>query len=532
MRLTRPVLLLSIAIWSSSHGAWAMTVEAKAGQVLALAFRGTAMDEATVVRINDIKPGGVILYRWNVSAPSQVRGLISDLKERCALDDPVMVALDQEGGLVARIRTEDSDFPGLMALGATGDAHLARRQGYVMGIQMRSLGIDVDYAPVVDVNSNPKNPVIGVRSFGDDVDMVSSMGSAMIEGFAQAGLGCSAKHFPGHGDVDMDSHLDLPVLDRPINCLRRLELAPFVAAVKAGVPAVMTAHVVIPDLTGELPSTLSPAAVSLLRDELGFDGVILSDSMGMKAISDRWGVAEASVMALKAGVDMILLGADPAFPPERQGEVHDRIVQAVLSGELKESRLDEAVSRIEKWKRDMGLYGEEGRPGWLDGSDLIEEIANRSITLMRSDGSLPLGSGSVALVWPEVSMAKGESLAGLLRDSGVDVSLFALKDAEECRLRGKLAHFDLVLVGAYDLQRDGEMASFVSSLGKRSVLLSMKTPYDIMTCPDIGTAVACYGDRPATLRALARILMGARPLGRLPVTIPGFYDQGWGLERF
>ena len=145
---------------------------------------------------------------------------------------------------------------------------------------MRSLGVDVDYAPVVDVNNNAKNPVIGIRAFGDDVGMVSSMGAAMIEGFLDARLGCSAKHFPGHGDVDMDSHLDLPVLDRSVEYLRKLELVPFVAAVKVGVPAVMTAHVVVPDLTGDLPATLSPAMVSLLRDELGFDGVILSDSMG------------------------------------------------------------------------------------------------------------------------------------------------------------------------------------------------------------------------------------------------------------
>lgn len=533
MRLTRVVLLvLTLALWSVPCRSWAMTVEAKAGQVLALAFRGTVMDEATVDRLNSIQPGGVILYRWNVSDPEQVKNLISELREKCTSGDPIMVALDQEGGLVARVRTDDSDFPGLMALGATGDVDLARRQGYVMGTQMRSLGVDVDYAPVIDVNNNAKNPVIGIRSFGDDVGLVSSMGTAMIEGFLDAGLGCSAKHFPGHGDVDMDSHLDLPVLDRSVEYLRKLELVPFVAAVKAGVPAVMTAHVVVPDLTGDLPATLSPAMVSLLRDELGFDGVILSDSMGMKAISDRWGVAEASVMALKAGVDMILLGADPAFPPERHGEVHGRIVQAVLSGELDESVLDDAIVRINKWKKAMGLYDGLNRPNWIDGSDLIGEIASRSITLIKSDGSLPVGKKSVALVWPEVSITKGEFLAGLLREAGVEVSVFAFDGASDKPLSDDFASFDLTLVGGYDLHRDRAMASFASSLGEGGVLLSMKTPYDVTSCPNMGTVLACYGDRPATLKALSKVLMGARPSGRLPVIIPGFYDRGWGLERF
>lgn len=526
-------LLLSIVLlpflWGG--GAWAMTVQAKAGQVLALAFRGPVLDGPTLDRLKSIEPGGVILYRWNVENPSQVKDLISDLRERCPMDDPIMVALDQEGGLVARIRTEDSDFPGLMALGATGDLSLAKRQGYVMGTQMRSLGIDVSYAPVVDVNNNPQNPVIGVRSFGDDVGLVSSMGAAMIAGFLEAGLGCSAKHFPGHGDVGMDSHLDLPVLDRSIDYLRSLELVPFRAAIEAGVPAIMTAHVVVPELTGDLPATLSPAMVSLLRDEMAFEGVILSDSMGMKAISDRWGVPEASVMALKAGVDMILLGADPAFPPERHKEVHDRIVQAVISGELEEAVLDRAIERIRVWKRSMGLYDQKERPRWMDGSDLIGEIAGRSVTLMKSDGSLPIGDRSVLLLWPEVSLSKGETLAEFLRSYGVEVSLLSLDDevtVDKVKGLGK----DKILLGAYDLLKNPEITSLASSLGDSLVLLSMKTPYDVMACPGAGTVIACYGDRPETLRALAKALTGGVPQGELPVQIPGFFPSRWKLEGF
>lgn len=527
-----PIMAL-MAVCLFPGQSFGMTVQAKAGQVLALAFRGAVLDDATVDRLRSIQPGGVILYRWNVEEPAQVSKLISDLREKCPLEDPIMVALDQEGGSVARIRTEDSDFPGMMALGATSDPDLARRQGYVMGIQLRSLGIDVTYAPVMDLNNNAYNPVIGIRSLGDDADLVSSMGVAMIKGFMEAGLGCSAKHFPGHGDVEMDSHLHLPILEKSIESLKALELIPFKAAVDAGVPAVMTAHVVVPDLTGDLPATLSPAMLSILRDEIGFDGVILSDSMGMKAISDRWGVAEASVMALKAGVDMILLGADPSFPPERHKEVHDRIVAAVLSGELEESVLDGAVARIRGWKKSMGLYDDGDRLDWIDGTELIREIAKKSITLIKSDSSLPVGEKSVALLWPDASLPKGEYLAELLRISGVEVSVFAVKeDTKHDLLIRETDRFDLVLVAAYDLLRDPSMASLVSSIGEQVVLLSMKTPYDVMACPGSRTVIACYGDRPETLRALSDILIGAEALGRLPVEIPNLYRRRWGLEHF
>ncbi|SMG15004.1 beta-N-acetylhexosaminidase [Dethiosulfovibrio salsuginis] len=529
VRLLVLVLLLPL-FWGEV--AWSMTVRAKAGQVLALAFRGPVLDGPTLDRLKSIQPGGVILYRWNVENPSQVKELISDLRKRCPLDEPIMVALDQEGGLVARIRTDDSDFPGLMALGATGDISLARRQGYVIGTQMKSLGVDVDYAPVVDVNSNPYNPVIGVRSFGDNVDLVSSMGVAMIEGFMESGLGCSAKHFPGHGDVDMDSHLDLPVLDRSLDSLRALELVPFKAAIEAGVPAIMTAHVVVPELTGDLPATLSPAMVSLLREEMGFDGVILSDSMGMKAISDRWGVPEATVMALKAGVDMILLGADPAFPPERHGEVHDRIVQAVASGELDEAVLDRAIDRIVKWKNSIGLYGESGRPLWIDGSDLMREIAVNSVTLIKSDGSLPIGDSSVLLLWPEVSIAKGEILASFLRESGVKVSLQPFDENGHEDLVEKGASFDRVLVGTYDILKYRSAVPLLASLGDKVVLLSMKTPYDVVAYPDAGTVIACYGDRPETLRALSSGLTKGEFFGKLPVEIPGLFPFGSKLDGF
>jgi len=523
----------ALALLASSP-VFAMTLEEKAGQVLALSFSGTSLDGETRSRLEEIKPGGLILYGKNVESLSQVRSLLSCIRETVRLDLPLMVAVDQEGGTVARIRGHGADFPGNMALGATGDPGLAERQGFIMGRQLKSLGIDLDYAPVVDVNSNSSNPIIGVRSFGDDVAVVSSMGASMIKGFSRAQMGCSAKHFPGHGDVDIDSHLGLPVLDRSLDSMRALEFPPFRSAVEAGVPAVMTAHIVVPSLTGELPATLSPEAISLLREELGFEGVVLSDSMGMRAISNGWGVPDAVVMALKAGVDFVLLGADPAFPPEGHREVRDRIVEAVRSGELDKARLDDAVERILRWKDDMGLSSGEDRPDWVDGSALAEEIASRSVTLIRSDGPPPLRKGDhVTLIWPEKKAVAAEILLRRLSDLGVSgsIELFGgrtVPDVNVDEIRGP------VLMGCYDLVRDEPSVSFLRRILEERpdcVSLAMKTPYDLTVLPEAETALACYGDTPPTLKALAAILLGEiRPSGRLPVELPGLYPRGWGVS--
>ncbi|MCF4152372.1 beta-N-acetylhexosaminidase [Dethiosulfovibrio sp. F2B] len=534
MTFRRIVAALGALALLASSPVFAMTLEEKAGQVLALSFSGTSLDGETRSRLEEIKPGGLILYGKNVESLSQVRSLLSCIRETIRLDVPLMVAVDQEGGTVARIRGHGADFPGNMALGATGDHDLAERQGFIMGRQLKSLGIDLDYAPVVDVNSNPSNPIIGLRSFGDDVAVVSSMGASMIKGFSRAQMGCSAKHFPGHGDVDIDSHLGLPVLDRSLDSMRALELPPFRNAVEAGIPAVMTAHIVVPSLTGELPATLSFEAISLLREELGFEGVVLSDSMGMRAISNGWGVPDAVVMALRAGVDFVLLGADPAFPPEGHREVRDRIVEAVHSGELDKARLDDAVERILRWKDDMGLSSGEDRPDWVDGSALAEEIASRSVTLIRSDGPPPLRKGDhVTLIWPEKKAVAAEILLKRLSDLGVSGRIVKfggriLPEVEADEIRGP------VLMGCYDLVRDEASASFLREILEERpdcVSLSMKTPYDLTVLPEAKTALACYGDTPPTLKALAAILLGEiRPSGRLPVELPGLYPRGWGAS--
>lgn len=519
-----------------------MSLEEKAGQVLALAFHGTTLEDGTSERFWRIHPGGIIIYKDNVENLQQVRDLTASIRrdsdERG--DIPPLIAVDQEGGRVARIRQAGSDFPGAMALGATDDPDLARRQSYVMGLQLRNLGIDVDFAPVVDVNSNPANPVIGVRSFGSDPHKVSEFGMAAARGFSEAGIGYSAKHFPGHGDTDVDSHLGLPEVSRSIEELEQIEFVPFRAMIDYGVPAVMTAHVVVPALSGSLPATLSSGVISYLRKNMGFKGVILSDSMGMGAISNNWGIPRASVMALKAGVDMILLGADKGVDYDVQIEVHRAIVNAVRRGELSEARLDEALSRILSWKDKLPLSSGEPVPKWVNAEDLSLEIASESITLLSNRYKiLPLKSGEkIHLLWPGKYLTKADFLASELTKRGFNVDVTGFPEEKGTDFDKKSEKFSLndtgkIIAGVYSLKRHVLHRDFIDRLNpEKTIIISIRAPYDIMELKNRFSSLALYSDRHASLSSLADILSGVLPRGSLPVYIPGFYPRGWGCKRF
>ena len=518
-----------------------MSLEEKAGQVMALAFNGTSLNDRARDRFWRVHPGGIIIYKSNVDNLQQVRDMTDSIRLDAEKRGDVLplVAVDQEGGRVARIREAGSDFPGSMALGATDNLDLARRQAIVMGLQLCSLGIDVDFAPVVDVNSNPANPVIGVRSLGSDPRRVSEFGVAAARGFTEAGIGYSAKHFPGHGDVDIDSHLGLPVVSRTIAQLEEVEFVPFRAIIDYGVPAIMTAHVVVPALSGTLPATLSPRVISYLRQNMGFKGVILSDSMGMGAISDNWGIPRASVMALKAGVDMILLGADPGVDHDIQTEVHRSIVNAVKCGELDETRLDEAVSRILSWKEKLPLSSKKAKPDWIDASELSRHIARKSITLLSNRGkSLPLEKGDrISILWPEKYVSQGRYFAKELLKRGFETEVITFPEAEDADFKGKLeslsSYGGKIIAGAYSLRRCPVHRDFIDRLASdRTIVVSLRTPYDVMDLKDGFSALAVYSDRPASLSALADVLTGILPSGTLPVDIPGFFPRRWGCRRF
>jgi len=285
--------------------------------------------------------GGVIFFARNVAAPSELLELNRDIK--ATADRPLLLAIDQEGGQVARLRDGFTALPAMRAVGATGSAALARELGGVIARELRAVGFDMNYAPVLDIDTNPDNPIIGARSFGRTPELVTELGLALVAGLQAGGVAACGKHFPGHGDTSQDSHLELPRLPHAMARLERVELAPFEAAAKAGIASFMTAHVIFEAVDSKYPATMSRAVLTgILRKKLGYDGMVVTDDVEMKAIADHYGVEEAVVLGLNAGVDHFLC----CHTAELAHRAIDAIVRAVESGKLSQQVLDTATRRF------------------------------------------------------------------------------------------------------------------------------------------------------------------------------------------
>ncbi|HEX2656987.1 MAG TPA: beta-N-acetylhexosaminidase [Polyangia bacterium] len=286
-----------------------MTTLARAvGQLLTVGFEGASMPDELAARIAASEVGGVMLFRPNIQDPGQVAALVTALRAARPAEAPCLVAVDQEGGLVQRLRAPLTVWPDMLSVGSAGDAERTFQVGQALGAELAALGIGWDFAPVLDVHTNPDNPVIGNRAFGTTAEAVTTHALAFWRGLRAAGLVGCGKHFPGHGDTRTDSHLDLPVVDHDLARFRAVELAPFAAAARAGIDAIMTAHVLYPALDPQWPATLSPRILTdLLRGELNFQGVIVSDDLGMKAVADRYPIEELAVRSVRAGADVLLI---------------------------------------------------------------------------------------------------------------------------------------------------------------------------------------------------------------------------------
>lgn len=516
----------------------AMPLEAKAGQVLVGFFRGDSVTPSLRSMIGRIRPGGMVLYSstGNIVNPDQVTRLTRSLQEAAASADavPLFIAVDQEGGRVNRLTRGVTVFPGNMALGATADPELAAKAAGVTARELRTLGITVNFAPVADVLLNPANPVIGTRSFGSDPGLVARMACAMVAPAAAEGVLCVAKHFPGHGNTSVDSHYGLPVDDSPLEVLEKFHLAPFGALVKAGVPALMTAHVSVPELDqrNPFPATLLPKTYAVLREKLGFRGLIVTDSLGMKALDRYWSIEETAVLALQAGADLLLLGADPGHDPEELESIHRALVSAVLTDRIPRSRLDEAVRRILKAKEALNILDDPGpRPerlgelGSPENLALAETIARRALTVAWNRFErFPAAEGEKPkiLLWP---LEKADQASALLGTAPGLKPLFvslSLRPEDIDGILGGIEGEEPVYVWAGDLGKFPSWKDLAQRLENRAVLLATDSPIGLSLCPKAGAAVAVYSEVPVSLKALGDFLRAPwPPTGRLPLAVPG-----------
>lgn len=490
---------------------------------------------------------GVTLYRFaNVVSPGQVRALTTSLEAANGGDLPLLVAADQETGQLVGLGDDTTCFSGAMALGATGDPTLARRVGAAVGRELRAMGVTMNLAPVCDVASNPANPSLGIRSFGDDPAEVADMAAVMVRGLASSGVVATAKHFPGKGEAVVDPHHGLPVLDLDRQRMDEVELAPFAAAVAADVPVVMVGHYDVPALTGQpgLATSLSDAVVdAVLRGDLGFDGVVVTDALDMQALAQGDRQVDDMVSALGAGVDLLLCSPD--------ARARDRLRRgldvAVADGRIRATRTARTVARLDALRRWVATFAQPDLDvvGCAAHRDLADEVARRAVTLVRvADGVLPLSrDGRLVAVMPrpanltpaDTSSTVAPGLAAALRRHHPDVvEVVVAQDPDSDEIARVVAGVDgaSVAVVGTTWATDGQagLVEAVAATGVPLVTAALRTPFDLARYPDVGTHLCTYDLHEPALHALADVLFGvAAPRGTLPAAIPGLHARGHGV---
>ncbi len=560
---------------SATSAAWveqtlsAMTTREKVGQLFVPRVYGTsadASDSSSVTKnrsslgvanaeelITTYAVGGLIYFGANVTTPQALARMGNGIQQAASTNEvpvPVLTAIDQEQGLVVRVGPPATVLPGSMALGAGRSQADALVAAHITARELRAMGVFADYAPVADVNSNPANPVIGVRSFSSDPVLAGQLVASQVLGLQGAGVSATAKHFPGHGDTGTDSHWDLPIITHDWSTLDSVDLLPFRAAIMAGVDSIMTAHIVVPSLddSGD-PATLSaPIITGLLRGKLGFDGVVITDSLQMAGVRTKYGDGEVAVRAILAGADQLL------DPPD-MAKSFNAVLSAVKSGRISEKRLNESVRRILALKAKRGLMStsdamvDVSKVDAIVGSPQHRELAlaitDRTTTLVKGSKALPIrdhkgariivtGCGDTATASLAKSL-RGRGAKARVIESGCEPRAFDVDNVVRAA-----ANADYVIALTDDAYVSRSQRGLIDSLrerirgsGRRLIVVATGTPYDIAAFPTVKTYLATYSYRPVAMEALARVLIGDIPaVGRLPVAVPKagggvLYPFGW-----
>ena len=544
-----------------------MTLQQKVGQLFVIEVAGrdanSVSDTAKAVNqrlfgvdtpaqaIAKYQPGGVIYYTTrnsddNIGDPAQVATLSNGLQTAALSQSasiPLQISVDQEGGaLVARFGAPATQMPGNMALGAGRSAADAQRSAEVIGTELAAVGVTQDYAPVSDVNINPNNPVIGIRSIGSDSGLVSELASAQVKGYHAGGISAVAKHFPGHGDTGVDSHFGLPEVTHTLEQIHQIDLPPFEADIAAGVDTIMTAHVVMPAIDPGAPATMSHKILTgLLRDQLGFDGLIVTDALDMAGATATYPPNVAPVQAMLAGADQLLV-------PPQMDTAYGAVLAAVQSGQISGQRLDESVYRILLHKFRRGLFQDPfvdpasasqimGSPQHLADA---QAITGRTTTLVKNDaGLLPLATGPRNVLVAGWGVGTTQTMASALaahgattqvRESGTTPSSTAINAAVTAAQGADLVVVSTNNAYAVDASTGQPTAAAAAqtrlvrallATGKPIIVAAVRNPYDVASFPETPTVIDTFGYTTDQIQSLVRVLFGEiNPVGRLPVSIP------------
>ena len=443
--------------------------------------------------------------------------------------------------MVSRIREGVTIFPSSMAISA-GRQETIYSLGWAMAEELLEMGVNINFAPDMDVNSNPKNPVINIRSYGEDPQIVAELGSTWLKAQQECGVVSVVKHFPGHGDTAVDSHFDLPKVTKTRSQLEELELIPFRKAIETGVSAVMTSHILFPKLeTESVPATMSKTIITdLLKTELGFNGLVISDGLQMEAIREHYGMEEGAVKAIQAGIDMLVLGDGKVLQQDsedRQTPVIEALNQAVADGTISTERLDDAVWSILQIKNDYGLFTDPADTYQAPYEDMLEthamlvqEVSDQSMTLIRDDKELlPLaGDDTMYISFPSVyplefgKKSFGEVMADHLGGKAFNIHQEPTQSEIDDLLQ-RSANFKTAVVLVYNLENNPGQKTLIEKLLKTDIdviAVCAGSPYDVLELDGVSTILCSYGYTPSAVLSLVSVLNGTLiPEGTLPVTL-------------
>lgn len=529
-----------------------MSDRSKVGQmIMAVARPGSdgLPDDSARRAVQELRVGSIIDFDLpGAEAAARFNNRLQSWARSTGQGIPLLVGVDDEFGMAHRIRGATA-MPLAMGIGAARRAADARTAARVTAQEAKAMGFRWGFAPVADVNTNPSNPVIGVRSMSSRADLVARLVGEQVIAFADNDLLATPKHFPGHGDTSTDSHTGLPQVTYGWNELWKVHLKPFREAVAQGAEAIMTAHVIVRSVDANRPATLSRKVIGgILRERMGFDGIVISDAMTMAAIRDRWGIAEAARLAAAAGVDVIL--SDGSFVDHLA--VRDALLSAVRNGKISNKRLERSARRVLTAKCRYGAFDKRFVSAGQAGSEVgsaanrraAAAVARRSITLVKNNGALPLGGkgNRKTLV---ASVLHTSKLAAAVRDfSSGPVATWAASstspsDAEIDAAVNAARAADRVIVGTYSRSllpsQQAELVRRLVATGKPVIAVSLGLPYDVARYPKVDAYLCAYAQGPwpqsngTVLRAAMKVVFGADPGGKLPVRISDRYDFGRGL---
>ena len=518
----------------------------KAGRLLVVGFPGKTVTEDVKRLIHDYRVGQFILFGRNVGLPEELAELNANLQEEARLaghQQPLLICIDQENGIVRRLKDPATAFPGAMGLGAANDLDLAKRIGFATGKELKEVGVNWNLAPVVDVNNNPKNPVINVRSFGESPTKVSELAVAWLKGCQDAGVATTLKHFPGHGDTQVDSHLDLPTIKHSLNRLFEVELIPFITGIKNGVDTIMSAHIYFSALeTREgVPATLSRHILTgLLRERLGFDGVITTDCLEMKAIANTVGVANGAVEAIKAGADLAMI----SHTYEYQVNAIKKLVEALEQETLSLEQVLQSNKRIEALKNKYSSWEQATQSVtniqalYAEHKALAEESYRKSVTIIPNKENsenirhldpskkvLAVYSGNHGFLQVE-EQNRPSIIKELINVYPADLDCYEVKfdQHHDDFLEKKVKDYDdIIVINGHHDERFQSFISPIVSTGK-AVVLALRNPYEIRHFKDARYYVCVYDDQAAAIKEGLNAIYGVgKSEGKLPITIESNY---------